>query len=79
MFDSALGLSPGETALLAVLMLRGAQTPGELKSRTDRMHGFASLAEVQETLDGLIERELVAALAAPAGPEGAALRAAAGR
>ncbi len=62
-FDSALGLSPGETALLAVLMLRGAQTPGELKTRTDRMHGFGSLAEVQETLDGLIERELVAALA----------------
>jgi len=60
-FDTALGLSPGETALLAVLVLRGAQTPGELKGRTDRMHGFASLAEVQETLDALIARELVAA------------------
>jgi uncharacterized protein YceH (UPF0502 family) len=60
-FDSALGLSPGETALLAVLMLRGPQTPGELKTRTDRMHGFASLAEAQETLEGLIGRELVAA------------------
>jgi uncharacterized protein YceH (UPF0502 family) len=60
-FDSALGLSPGETALLAVLMLRGPQTPGELKGRTDRMHGFGSLADVQETLDGLIGRELVAA------------------
>lgn len=60
-FDSALGLSPGETAVLGVLMLRGAQTPGELKGRTDRMHGFASLAELQETLAGLIARELVAA------------------
>jgi uncharacterized protein YceH (UPF0502 family) len=60
-FDSALGLSPGETALLAVLTLRGPQTPGELKGRTDRMHGFASLAEVQETLEALIARELVAA------------------
>ena len=60
-FDSALGLAPGETALLAVLMLRGPQTPGELKGRTDRMHGFASLAEVQETLEALIARELVAA------------------
>ena len=60
-FESALGLSPGETALLAVLMLRGPQTPGELKGRTDRMHGFESLAEVQETLDALIARELAAA------------------
>ena len=60
-FDSALGLSPGETAVLGVLMLRGAQTPGELKGRTERMHGFASLTEVQETLDGLIARELVVA------------------
>lgn len=59
-FDSALGLSPGETALLGVLMLRGAQTPGELKGRTERMHGFGSLAEVQETLDALMGRDLVA-------------------
>jgi len=61
-FDKALDLAPGETALLAVLMLRGPQTPGELKTRTDRMHGFESLAEVQETLHGLVARELVAAL-----------------
>ena len=61
-FDSALGLSPAEVAVLCVLMLRGAQTPGELKGRTDRMHGFDSLPEVQETLDGLIARELAAAL-----------------
>jgi uncharacterized protein YceH (UPF0502 family) len=62
LLDEALGLSPAETALLCVLMLRGAQTPGELKARTERMHPFESLAAVHETLDGLIERELVARL-----------------
>ena len=61
-FDEALGLGRGETAVLGVLMLRGAQTPGELKGRTERIHAFGSLAEVQETLDHLAERELVAAL-----------------
>jgi uncharacterized protein YceH (UPF0502 family) len=58
--DEKLGLDRGETALLAVLMLRGPQTPGELKGRTDRMHGFADLGAVHETLDRLGERELVA-------------------
>ena len=60
--DSALGLTDPELALLCVLMLRGPQTPGELKQRTERLHGFADLAELEETLDGLIERELVARL-----------------
>jgi uncharacterized protein YceH (UPF0502 family) len=46
--------------LLAVLMLRGAQTPGELKQRSDRLHSFAGLGAVLETLEGLVERELVA-------------------
>jgi uncharacterized protein len=59
LLDEALGLSDAELAVLAVLMLRGAQTPGELKQRTERMHGFASPAEVVQTLDGLAERELV--------------------
>jgi uncharacterized protein YceH (UPF0502 family) len=58
----ALGLSEPELAVLGVLMLRGAQTPGELKGRTERLHPFASLADVHETLDGLIQRELVAGL-----------------
>jgi uncharacterized protein len=48
-----------ETALLAILMLRGAQTPGELKQRAERLHSFADLAAVHETLDRLIEREVV--------------------
>jgi uncharacterized protein len=60
--DEALRLSEPQLALLGVLMLRGAQTPGELKSRSDRMHHFASLPEVESTLDELIERELVARL-----------------
>ena len=46
------GVDDAELALLAVLMLRGAQTPGELKQRSERLHGFADLAAVQETLDG---------------------------
>jgi uncharacterized protein YceH (UPF0502 family) len=57
-----LNVDARELALLGVLMLRGPQTPGELKARTERMHPFASLAELHETLDGLIQRELVARL-----------------
>lgn len=54
-----LPMSDAESAVICVLMLRGAQTPGELKQRTDRMHPFESLAEVGEVLEGLIARELV--------------------
>jgi uncharacterized protein YceH (UPF0502 family) len=57
-----LPLDDGEHAVMAVLMLRGAQTPGELKQRTERMHSFADLAGVSETLERLIERELVVRL-----------------
>ena len=56
LLPEALGLDDAEVSLLAVLMLRGAQTPGELKGRSERLHGFESLGAVQETLDGLIER-----------------------
>jgi uncharacterized protein len=62
LLDEALTLTEPELAVLGVLMLRGAQTPGELKARTERLHPFASLADVHETLDGLIQRELVARL-----------------
>lgn len=62
LFDEALGLSDDELSMLAVLMLRGAQTPGELKQRTDRLHPFADLAAVEDTLLKLIDRELVARL-----------------
>ena len=62
LFDEALGLSGPETSLLTVLMLRGAQTAGELKSRAERLHRFGSLAEVHETLHALVGRELVVRL-----------------
>jgi uncharacterized protein len=62
LLDEALGVTPGQLAVLAVLMLRGAQTPGELKGRTERMYPFATLREVQNVLEELIERELVTRL-----------------
>ena len=46
-----------ETAVLCVLLLRGAQTPGELRSRTDRMYHFEALEDVVSTLDRLAHRE----------------------
>jgi len=55
----ALPMSDAEQATMAVLMLRGAQTPGELKQRTERMHAFAHLEDVSATLARLIERGLV--------------------
>jgi uncharacterized protein YceH (UPF0502 family) len=58
LLDEALNLVPSQSAVLAVLMLRGAQTPGELKGRTERLYPFGSLEDIQRTLDGLIEREL---------------------
>jgi uncharacterized protein len=60
LMPEALGADDGELALLGVLMLRGAQTPGELKQRSERLHTFADLAAVQETLDRLVERGYVA-------------------
>ncbi len=51
--DETLELDRGELALLAVLGLRGPQTVGELRTRTERMHPFASLSEVEEALERL--------------------------
>lgn len=59
LLEEALPLSADERALMCVLMLRGAQTPGELKQRAERMHPFTDVAAVNETLDRLIGRELV--------------------
>jgi uncharacterized protein len=56
----ALDLDAAQVSLLAVLILRGAQTAGELKQRSERLHPFADLAAVHETLDRLVERDLVA-------------------
>jgi uncharacterized protein len=62
LLDEALGLSDGEISLLAVLMLRGPQTLGELKQRSERLHRFESIAEIAQVLDGLTERELAVQL-----------------
>jgi uncharacterized protein YceH (UPF0502 family) len=63
LLDEALGLAPDELALLGVLMLRGAQTPGELKQRSERLHRFDDLAAVEATLERLIARGHVEQLA----------------
>jgi hypothetical protein len=55
--DEALGLDSRQLALVAVLMLRGAQTLAELRTRTQRMAEFADSLEVQADLDGLARRE----------------------
>jgi uncharacterized protein len=60
--DGALGLDDAEIAVLDVLMLRGSQTPGELKARTERLHGFGDMDELGATLERLIERQLAARL-----------------
>ena len=65
-----LHLKAAETALMCVLMLRGPQTPGELRVNAARLHEFAGLDEVEQTLSGLISREpdpLVARLPRQAG------------
>jgi uncharacterized protein len=63
LLSDALPMSSGEQAIMCVLMLRGAQTPGELKQRGERIHQFEGLEEVHATLAALIERVLVARLA----------------
>jgi uncharacterized protein YceH (UPF0502 family) len=47
----------GESAILCVLLLRGPQTPGELRSRSERIHRFAHLDEVSSALQRLIQRD----------------------
>lgn len=52
-----LKLSPGELALITTLLLRGAQTPGELRTRSTRLHEFADMAEVEQAMERLVTRE----------------------
>ncbi|HFT7188282.1 TPA: YceH family protein [Enterobacter ludwigii] len=52
-----LKLSAAEVAVITTLLLRGAQTPGELRTRASRMHEFADMQEVEQTLEGLATRE----------------------
>src|SRR5580765_1398022 len=55
--QEAFNFTRGETAILCVLLLRGPQTPGELRSRTERMHQFEDLDAVQASLQKLMQRE----------------------
>ncbi|MCW2095515.1 YceH family protein [Lelliottia amnigena] len=52
-----LKLNSAEVAVITTLLLRGAQTPGELRSRTARMHEFSDMQEVEQTLENLASRE----------------------
>lgn len=66
MMTEIFSLSPPELAIMCVLMLRGYQTVGELRSRTDRLYDFSGLQEVEDTLNSLSTKEpdvLVATLA----------------
>jgi uncharacterized protein len=62
LIEEALGLAPDEAALLAVLMLRGTQTPGELKQRSDRLRHLPDLTAVHDALERLTEKGHVARL-----------------
>jgi uncharacterized protein len=68
--DQALGLEPATLSLLTVLMLRGPQTPGELRARTERMYRFESGEELDRSLRELIDRDLVTPLPRRPGERG---------
>ena len=55
LFTDKLALSDRQTAVLCVLMLRGPQTAGEIRGRTERMHRFTDIAEVEELLNGFMD------------------------
>lgn len=55
--DKVFELESSEIAVICVLMLRGAQTLGELRERTGRLYEFSGLGEVNETLDNLMRRD----------------------
>jgi len=64
----AFNFNRAETALLCVLLLRGPQTPGELRSRTERLHRFDEIGEVLAGLQKLMEREPALAAVLPRQP-----------
>jgi uncharacterized protein YceH (UPF0502 family) len=55
--QEAFNFTRGETAVLCVLLLRGPQTPGELRGRTERMHRFEDLTEVQSTVQRMMQSD----------------------
>ena len=56
LLDDVLELQPDQRAVITVLLLRGAQAPGELKTRTDRLHAFGDRAAVESVLEELAKR-----------------------
>lgn len=56
-FADTFHLSPAEVAVMCVLMLRGQQTAGEIRTRTERLYDFTDIDEVEQTLDKLAVRE----------------------
>lgn len=56
LLGETLVLDDAQLAVICVLLLRGPQTPGELKTRTDRLHEFTGLDEIDAVLEGLIDR-----------------------
>jgi hypothetical protein len=66
--DEVFNFSRAETALICALLLRGPQTPGELRGRTERLHHFDEIGEVQAALQKLIEREPPLAAVLPRQP-----------
>ena len=54
--DEVLGLGDDERALITVLLLRGEQAPGELRTRTERLHGFATRDDVEACLRRMAQR-----------------------
>jgi uncharacterized protein len=68
LFSKVYSLNPQETAVLLVLMLRGPQTPGELRSRTPHLMTFDSLSQVEETLQNLSTRDEPLVIRLPRAP-----------
>ena len=66
-FDTAYGVTARQRAVLCALLLRGAQTLGELLTRTERLADFPSIDDVRDTLDRLIQREPTLAVRIPRG------------
>jgi uncharacterized protein YceH (UPF0502 family) len=62
LLEEELGIHRPEQAVLAVLMLRGPQTPGELRARTERLYAFPDAAALQAALDELVRREFAVRL-----------------
>jgi len=67
-FQEVFNLTRGETAILCGLLLRGPQTPGELRGRTERLFHFEELSDVQATLQKLMERDPALVRALPRQP-----------